>query len=61
MTRIYKQIPSFGFIAADNGVAAKKLQVNRFLDNQFGAGCSRNGSFETMKAFVIKKNFQSHC
>jgi hypothetical protein len=54
-------IPSFGFIAGDNGVAPKKLQVHRFLDNQFRARSSRNGSLETMKAFVVKKNFQSHC
>jgi hypothetical protein len=61
MASIYKQIPSFGIVTADNGVAPKKLQVNRFVDNQFGARSSRNGSLETMKAFVIKKNFQSHC
>jgi hypothetical protein len=41
-------------------VAPKKLQLNRFLDNQFGARSSKNGSLETLKAFVIKKNCQFH-
>ena len=30
MAGIYQQIPSFGFVAADDGVAAEKIQVNCF-------------------------------
>jgi hypothetical protein len=37
MPGIYQQIPSFDFIAAEDGVAPEKVQVNGFPDNQFGA------------------------
>ena len=57
---IYQQIPSFGFGAADDGVAAEKVQVNCFLDDRFRVRSGGNGLFETMKALVVKKNFQSH-
>jgi hypothetical protein len=61
MAGIYQQIPSFGFGAADDGVAAaEKVQVNCFLDHRFRARSGGNGLFETMKALVVKKNFQSH-
>jgi hypothetical protein len=57
MGGIYQQIPSFGFIAAEDRVAPEKVQVNGFLDNQFRARATRDGMFETMKALVIEKNF----
>jgi hypothetical protein len=34
--------------------------VNGFPDNQLGARATRDGMFETMKALVIKKDFESH-
>jgi len=37
MAGIKQQIPSFYFIAADNGVAPEKLQVKAVLNNQFRA------------------------
>jgi len=58
---ICQQIPSFGFLAAENGVAAEKVQVNGVLDDRFKARSGGNGLRETMKALVVKKNFESHC
>ena len=60
MAGIYQQIPSFGFVAAEDGVAAEKVQVNCFLDDRFRARSGGNGLFEAMKALLVKKNFQSH-
>jgi hypothetical protein len=37
MAGIEQQIPRFGFLAAEDGVAAETLQVNGFLNNRFGA------------------------
>ena len=37
MRGIYQQIPSFGFLAAENGVAAEKVQVNGYIDDRFRA------------------------
>jgi len=37
MTGIEQQIPSFSFVAAENGIAAEKVQVNSILENQFRA------------------------
>jgi len=37
MPCIYQQIPSLGFVAAEHGVAAEKVKVNGFLNNQFRA------------------------
>ena len=61
MAGIYQQIPSFGFVAAEDGVAAEKVQVNGFLNNPSRARSVGNGLFQTMKALVVKKNFESHC
>ncbi len=60
MTGIQQQIASFGFVAAYDRVAAKKVHVDGFLDNQFRARCFSNGLLATMKAFVVKENFESH-
>ena len=60
MPGVDQQIPSFAFNAAEDGVAPKKVQMDGFLDNQFRVRATRDGTFETTKALVIKKNFQSH-
>ena len=39
---------------------AEKIQVNGFLNNPFRARAVGNGLFQTMKALVVKKNFESH-
>ena len=60
MPGIYQQIPSFGFIAAEDGIVAEKVQVNGFLNDRFKARSGGNGLRETMKALVVKKHFESH-
>jgi hypothetical protein len=39
---------------------AEKVQVNGFLNNPSRARSVGNGLFQTMKALVVKKNFESH-
>ena len=39
---------------------AEKVQVNSFLSNPSRARSVGNGLFQTMKALVVKKNFESH-
>jgi len=39
---------------------AEKVQVNSFLNNPSRARSVGNGLFQTMKALVVKKNFESH-
>jgi len=60
MSGIYQQILSFGFIATEDSVASEKVEVNGFPDNELGVRAMRDGMFETMKALVVKKNFESH-
>jgi hypothetical protein len=57
---IDQQISSFGFIAANNCVAAEKGQVHCLLKNELGPRSCGNASLETMKAFVVKENLHFH-
>ena len=60
MPGIEQQNTSISFVAAEDDVAAEKVEMNGFLNDRYSAGSRRNGSFETMKALVIEKNFESH-
>ena len=57
MAGIYQQIPSSGFITANDGIASKEIQAHGFINNELGGRCCRNASLDTIKALVIKKNF----
>jgi len=58
MAGIEQQIASFCLIAAYDDVAPDKLQPVGVLNNEFRTRSCRNGLLETMKALVIKENFQ---
>jgi hypothetical protein len=57
---IQQQISSFCFLAAEDGVAAEEIQMNRMLNNDFRVGSWRYRLFEAMKAFVVKKDLNDH-